>query len=322
MFRRKPAPHLMRGGRRFADKNMRQIQLAPRELDDVPGADAQSARHRLAAPGARLAVDPVEIVGGGLDMLPVERRGRCRRHADRRDRAGRSGEPIERLDVIVAVQHQLGAASREHLAQRRRIGQMLELAAARAAGRMVDQDHAAAIGEAREQRVEARDLLRAEPAGGEKRRGRHRAREADQRERPAPAHEGKAQVGGIRRVVAHELPPGRVRGERLAHIGVVIAGHQRHVVRRAERVQPRARRRVFRQQPDIDEVAGDRDVVGRLRVQVAHQELDPLGAVDPVPGVPPMQIAEHALVGELAQPRPRQRREMRVGEMSENEHGR
>src|ERR1700739_1692769 len=29
MFRRKPAPHLMRGGHRFADKNMRQMNCAP-----------------------------------------------------------------------------------------------------------------------------------------------------------------------------------------------------------------------------------------------------------------------------------------------------
>ena len=49
------------------------------------------ARHRLAAPGAGLAIDRIEVVGGGIVLLA--RGGRSRRHADRGDRVAGSVEP-------------------------------------------------------------------------------------------------------------------------------------------------------------------------------------------------------------------------------------
>ena len=70
------------------------------------GADA--ARDHLAAPGAGRAVDGVEIIGGGV--FAHAGRGRGRRHADRRHaRAVRAAQPVEHVQMIVAVQHQLGA---------------------------------------------------------------------------------------------------------------------------------------------------------------------------------------------------------------------
>ena len=61
-----------------------------------------------------------------LDMMSGDRRRRGGWHAERRDRAMRSRQPIEREDMIVAVQHQLGAMPRQHGPQRRRVGQRPE----------------------------------------------------------------------------------------------------------------------------------------------------------------------------------------------------
>ena len=70
-------------------------------------------------------------------------------------------------------------------------------------------------------------------------------------------------------VAAHIGAPMRLRLPRgAAHIGVVIAGHQVTSCGGPERFEPGARRRIFGRQRDIDEVAGHRDVVGRLRLEV------------------------------------------------------
>ncbi len=73
-------------------------------------------------------------------------------------------------------------------------------------------------------------------------------------------------------VAAHVVAPVACReaGGR-AHIGVVIAGHDGDVARAAERCEPGARRREFVGQRQVDEIAGDRDVVGRLRLEVGDQ---------------------------------------------------
>jgi hypothetical protein len=53
MFRRKPAPDLIRGGHRFADKNMRQSRLVPIPKErDMLQRTAQRAAY--AAPGGEL----------------------------------------------------------------------------------------------------------------------------------------------------------------------------------------------------------------------------------------------------------------------------
>jgi hypothetical protein len=46
------------------------------------------------------------------------------------------------------------------------------------------------------------------------------------------------------------------------HISVVITGHEGHVVREPEPIEPRARRRKFGREREVDEIAGHRDVVG------------------------------------------------------------
>ena len=83
------------------------------ELDDAAGVGAKATRHRLAAARRRAAARRCDRDCRRRARWPaVGRRRRGRRHAERRDRAARPVEPVERMDVIVAVQHQLGADAR------------------------------------------------------------------------------------------------------------------------------------------------------------------------------------------------------------------
>ncbi len=62
-----------------------------------------------------------------------------------------------------------------------------------------------------------------------------------------------------------------------------------------------------------------RDVVGRLRLHVGDQHVEHLAALVLVAVARPVDVAERALARELDQPRLRQRRQMRVGQMGERE---
>ncbi len=60
-------------------------------------------------------------------------------------------------------------------------------------------------------------------------------------------------------------------GHRVAHIGVVVAGREGYVRRLAERPHPFRRATKLRRQRDVDEIAGDRDMVGLLGAHVGDQ---------------------------------------------------
>ena len=128
---------------------------------------------------------------------------------------------------------------------------------------------------------------------------------------------------GADAVAAHVIAP--VRGgvlDRVAHIGVVIARHHAHVVGRAEPRQPFPGRREFLLQRDVDEVAGDRDVVGRRGSQVVHQGFQRFGAVAHEPPPVPIDEAERALAGQLAKTRDRHGPEVRIRQVRQGEHRR
>ena len=103
-------------------------------------------------------------------------------------------------------------------------------------------------------------------------------------------------------------------------IGVVIAGDRRHVARRPEMMQPFRRAHEFLGQPEIDQIAGHRDVVRLPLDDVAGQKVEDLAAMHELPPAMPVDITEDALAHELATPRPRHRAQMNVGEMGEGEH--
>ena len=60
-------------------------------------------------------------------------------------------------------------------------------------------------------------------------------------------------------------------------------------------------------QAEIDEVAGDGDVVGLLLDQIAGQHVEHVAAMHELPAAMPIDITEHALAEEVAPARPRHR---------------
>ena len=105
------------------------------------------------------------------------------------------------------------------------------------------------------------------------------------------------------------------------HIGVVIAGDGGHSARRSEMMQPFRGADEFLGQAEIDEIAGDGDVVGLLLDDVAGDEVEDLAPMHVFPPAMPIDVAEHALAQQLAAPGARHRAQMNVGEMGEGEHG-
>jgi hypothetical protein len=100
-----------------------------------------------------------------------------------------------------------------------------------------------------------------------------------------------------------------------ANISVVIAGNDGDPIGFADVSQPRQRWREFRLQREIDQVAGDGDVVGPLRMQVRDQRIEHLAPLIFMASARPVEIAERALARELGHPRRRQGRQMRIGQM-------
>ena len=68
--------------------------------------------------------DAIEVVGGGI-VLMAAWRGRDRRDADHRNAAARAGKPVHGVQMVVPVQHQLGAVRCDELQERRGVGEPL-----------------------------------------------------------------------------------------------------------------------------------------------------------------------------------------------------
>ena len=117
--------------------------------------------------------------------------------------AVRSVEPDERVDMVVAVQHELGAVPREHGAQRGGVGEPLEMAdGALAGGWWISTTRNSLSRASCAQHLVQRAICSApsRPVAINGAR-RDRGRKPDQRQRSAPAHEGKC-----RRVAAASSP--------------------------------------------------------------------------------------------------------------------
>jgi len=88
-----------------------------------------------------------------------------------------------------------------------------------------------------------------------------------------------------------------------------------------EPMQPGARLGELGLERNVDEVAGDGHVIGRPRLEIAHQHVDLLGAVDLVPIAPPVDVAQQTLAREIPQARREEGSEVRVREVGQDEHG-
>jgi hypothetical protein len=78
--------------------------------------------------------------------------------------------------------------------------------------------------------------------------------------------------------------------------------------------------REFSRQRQVDEIAGDRDVIGRVRLDVVNDPLEHRGQVKAAALAMPVDEAAEPLAHELERVGPRQRRKMRIREMRQDKH--
>ena len=222
--------------------------------------------------------------------------------------------------VIVSVQHELGAARSEDGRQRARIAQCPPRWRLAGERRMMNQHHANEPFrlELRQQLVQRVELRLANLAGGNERRRLDGRVEADERDGADAAHEGKPHGRpcielGAEGVGAHVVGPqldARIAAQR--RIDVVVTRHDGHVMRRADLVQPCGRRLVLSGQPQVDEIAGDGDMIGLVRQHVGHDEIERRAVVRAAALALPIDVAEAALDVEMTQRNSRHRRKMHI----------
>ncbi len=170
----------------------------------------------------------------------------------------------------------------------------------------------------RQQRIERVELPLADLTRRHERGRFDRRVETDERDGADAAHERKlrrrrAGKLGAKLVGPHVVgpaPDADIAAQ--AGVDVMIARHDRHVLGRAHRVQPRLRRLVLHRQPEIDEIARDGDMIGLVRQQVRDDEIE-RGARMGAPALAlPVEVAEAALNVEVAQSDAGQRRKMHI----------
>jgi hypothetical protein len=106
-----------------------------------------------------------------------------------------------------------------------------------------------------------------------------------------------------------------------AHIGVVVARHHGDPVARSQAFEEVARDIVLAGQSQIHKVAGDGEMIEAALQQISGEHTEPIRIVmDRAPRTP-VEIADRALADQLRDFRPRHRRQMRIGQMGEGEHG-
>ena len=96
------------------------------------------------------------------------------------------------------------------------------------------------------------------------------------------------------------------------YIGVVVAWDRGDPVRGAEMAEPFRGKDEFLRQPEIDEIAGHRDVVWLPLDEVACEHVENIPAMHELPPAMPIDVAEHALAEEVAPAGVRHRAQMNV----------
>ncbi len=162
--------------------------------------------------------------------------------------------------MAMAVEHKLRAFLPHDFGEGAMIAQVADVAAA------IDRRVVNAAAPGMSSRVARRMLARRANCSapslpdGDEGQGGHAAAQADDRDPVAAAQEGKALIAVVAARPGAEIAH-HVRQAR-AHIGVVVAGRDAHLLRQAERRQPLRGERIFRRQADVADVAGHGDMVG------------------------------------------------------------
>ena len=109
-------------------------------------------------------------------------------------------------------------------------------------------------------------------------------------------------------------------GHGAAHIGVVIARHEAHVMGIAQGPQPGGGQRKLGGQADVEHIPGHHDVVRLVGPHVRHQPRQHIHVMDAIAALP-VDVAGQPLADQLARARLRQRSDMGVGKMGDEEAG-
>ena len=146
--------------------------------------------------------------------------------------------------------------------------------------RVMNKHHAKHSARFVECRGEAGKLWLAEQAGREKWPGRQRGRKCNERDIRAAAHERKrAAVSTL--VAAHVFVPELGRPlPRCRHVDVVVAGDNSHLRGRPDSFEPGTGALVFASGREIDEIAGNGNVVDGLTLNVPRDGLEHVSAMD------------------------------------------
>ena len=219
----------------------------------------------------------------------------------------------------MAVDHELGTRVTDHRLEEIGVGEGAPEPGAASIRRMVDHHdpHKALPGASAEEARAGFALPAPEPPGGNERRRRHRGGEADQGDAATHAKIGKGRGAGIVRRPRDESR-GKIR-HRCPHISIVIAGNEAYVMRGPERLQPGPGERVFSREANVQNVTGHSDVIGVLRLDVGDERGENVHVMDERAAACPIEIAGEPLADKLPPARPRQRADMRVGQMREDE---
>ena len=100
-----------------------------------------------------------------------------------------------------------------------------------------------------------------------------------------------------------------------AHVGVVIAGNEADVGRVAERPHPQRRAAELGRHADIDEIAGDGDMIGALRAQIRDEPRQQGHVVEPLASPLPVDEPHDALQPQIGEAGHRRGAQVRVGDV-------
>ncbi len=170
------------------------------------------------------------------------------------------------------------------------------------------------------------DLLAAEPSGSHANGRRARRGNADDRRIAPHSYEGKGRgrgTGATRQAHVAAVvfrPTADTFFPDLGDIGVVIAGDERYPIRPTQLREPFDSIAIFRGERDVNQITGQRYMVGAMGFDVIQHGLQGEHTVNLAAIEMPRQKPARALAEELCQPRGGKGPQMRIGQVRKLEH--